>query len=153
MFLKNYTSSVPADDTIRNIERLLVNAGATGFQKVYKDKLCSAIIFQIEFAPGQKVAVKVPGNVDLCLEALWLDYSKSVVKARKTKADFAEQAARTAWKLAQDDISVQISLIQLRQKDFLQAFMSQVWDGQSTVYEKVRDHGFRALLPEKSGGQ
>lgn len=151
MFLKNYTSSVPAAQTIANIERLLVNAGATGFQKIFTNKLCTALIFLIEFKPGQKVAIKVPGNVELCAEALWKEYLGNVVKPRKTKADFYDQAARTAWKLAQDDIAVQISLIQLRQKDFLQAFMSQVWDGHTTLYERIRDGGFKMLLPEKSG--
>ena len=62
MFLKNYTSSVPAAQTIANIERLLVNAGATGFQKIFTNKLCTALIFLIEFKPGQKVAIKVPGT-------------------------------------------------------------------------------------------
>lgn len=39
MFLKNYTSEIHQDTTISRIERLLVNAGATGIQKLYYESL------------------------------------------------------------------------------------------------------------------
>lgn len=151
MYLKNYTSKVSADVTIARIERLLVNAGATGFQKLYEGGLCSAIVFQISFERGgMPINVRLPANVQRCQEALFADYVKASPNGRKEKADFADQAAQTAWRLVQDWVEVQVSLIHLKQVEFLQVFLPYVWDGQRTYYEALRETGFKALLPERS---
>lgn len=150
MFLKNYTSEIAADTTIARIERLVVNAGATGVQKLYIGGICSAIVFEIEFEAGKPLRVKLPANVEHCLNALWDDYSKSTVRPRKSKDDFLDQATRTAWKLVQDWAEVQISLVQLKQVEFLEVFLPYVYDGKQTYYEMLREKKFRGLLPEKT---
>ena len=147
MYLKNKTSKVSADVTMQRIERLLVSAGATGFQKLYANKICSAIIFEIEFEPGKKVAVKLPAKVDLCRKALWNDCVKTAPNTRKSESDFNDQAERTAWRIVQEWVEVQVTLITLRQIDFLQAFMSHVWDGEMTYYERLQQRRFAGLLP------
>lgn len=149
MNLKNYTSSIPADLTISRIERLLVDAGATGVAKEFRDGVVVGLMFRISFSPDRPEAtIKLPANVDACLNAFWKDYCASRGPlSKKTVEDFKEQATRTAWKLQQDWVEVQISLIRLQQQDALQAFLPYAWDGQQTVYERVRDRGFRALLP------
>ena len=149
MNLKNYTSSVPMDVTIARIERLLVDVGATGIGKEYQAGVVTALMFRIAFQPEKpEVTVKLPANVEACLNAFWTDYCKTRgPRSNKTKDEFKEQAARTAWKLQQDWVEVQISLIRLQQQDVMQAFLPYAWDGQQTVYERVRCNGFRALLP------
>lgn len=149
MHLKNYTSSVPADMTIARIERLLVDVGATGVAKEYQAGVVTALMFRIQFSPDKpEVTVKLPANVEACLNTFWKNHcSTRAVRSKKTKDDFKEQAARTAWKLQQDWVEVQISLIRLQQQDAMQAFLPYAWDGEQTVYERVRNSGFRALLP------
>ena len=149
MNLKNYTSNISADSTISRIERMLVDAGATGIAKEYEAGVVTALMFRIKFAPDNPEAtVKLPANVEACLNAFWQDHCKSrTSRSRKTKDDFREQAIRTAWKLQHDWVEIQISLIRLKQVDALQAFLQYAWDGQQTVYERVRNSGFRALLP------
>lgn len=149
MNLKNYTSGVPADLTISRIERLLVDVGASGIAKEYVAGVVSALLFRIRVLPDKpEVTVKLPANLDACLDTFWKDHCQGrSSRSRKTKDDFREQAARTAWKLQQDWVEVQISLIRLKQQDVMQAFLPYAWDGQQTVYERVRTSGFRALLP------
>lgn len=149
MNLKNYTSGISADTTIARIERLLVDVGATGIAKEYQAGIVSAMMFRIKVAPDKpEITIKLPANVEACLNAFWKDYcSTRSAQSRKTKDDFKDQAARTAWKLQQDWVEVQISLIRLQQQDALQAFLPYAWDGEQTVYERVRSTGFRALLP------
>jgi hypothetical protein len=149
MFLKNYTSEIHQDTTISRIERLLVNAGATGIQKLYTGANCTAIVFEIAFE-DRPLRVRLPANVENCLNALWNDYVRSSPKGRKEKVDFVEQATRTAWKLVQDWVEVQVSLIQLKQVESLEVFMPYVWDGKRTYYESLRENRFKALLPEKT---
>lgn len=147
MFLKNYTSEIPVDTTIARIERLLVNAGANGIRKLYENGQCCAIVFQIQL--DRVFEIKLPANVEHCLDALWSDYTKSSVRGRKEKEDFREQAGRTAWKLVQDWAEVQVSLIQLKQVETLEVFMPYVWNGKQTFFEAMKQTGYKAL-PEKT---
>ena len=66
-----------------------------------------------------------------------------------TKATIYEQAARTAWKLVQDWIEVQVSMIVMKQAEFLEVFLPYVWDGRQTYFESVKSGAFKAL-PEKT---
>lgn len=154
MLLKNYTSSVPVDMTISRIERMLVDGGATGIAKEYTGGIVTSLVFRISFAPDKPEAtVKLSANVAACLNAFWKDHCRTrSSRSKKTDADFKDQAARTAWKLQQDWVEVQLSLIRLQQQDAIQAFLPYVWDGQSTVYERIKQGDFKAMLPEKTEG-
>ncbi len=163
MFLKNYTSDVPVSQTIFKIEQVLIRCGVSGIMKEYGSTAGDivAITFKIDTATGP-MTVKLPVNKDRCLEALWLDYvdgdklspdGKSVQwssRKKKRKVDFAEQAARTAWKIVQDWVEVQMSMIQTKQADFEEVFLPYLYDGRTTVYQRVVDQGFKALLPERT---
>jgi hypothetical protein len=167
-FLKNYTSDVPVSKTISRIEAVLIKCGVTGITKEYGPTgEVTAIRFHIPVA-GRELTVRLPANKEKALTALWLDYADGEVLTekgdavehyqgdrysgkKKRKVDFAEQAERTAWKIVQDWIEVQMSMIQLNQADTLEVFLPYVWDGTATVYSRLKDSGFRALLPETAG--
>jgi hypothetical protein len=148
MNLKNYTSSVPADTTISRIERILVDGGATGIAKEYEKGRVKALVFQIEFAKDQlPVTIKLPANVAGCQQAMWKEHCRTRSRmSRKTDADFLDQAERTAWKLQEDWVACQMSLIRLQQQDAMCAFLPYAFDGHRTVYEKVKESGGRLLL-------
>lgn len=166
-FLKNYTSAVPVLQTIHRIEEVLIKCGVSGITKEYigTNGEIAAIMFHLEL-PGQPSAtVRLAPKTDEAQEVLWRDYagdddlaadgqSLRWSRKRQQKSDFRRQAERTAWKLLQDRIEVEMSLIQLKQRDFVQAFMADVWDGSATVYDRLLPRltqiGFRALLPEKT---
>lgn len=83
------------------------------------------------------------------LDALWLDYvgddkldekgrfAKWNCRKKKKRADFAQQAERTAWKIVQDWVEVQMSMIQTRQADFEEVFMPYLFDGKQTIYQRA----------------
>lgn len=151
MNLKNYTSSVPALTTISYIEAYLADAGVLGIAKEFgPDKQPVAVFFQVQEG-DKKFSVRLPAKVADVHEYLWRDYATTHPRPKKTKADFLEQASRTAWKIQLDWVQVQISLIKLRQADVLQVFMAYIWDGEQTVYEKVKGAGFKQL-PQYAGG-
>ena len=148
MNIKNYTSSVPVSTTVGRIEQMIADAGASGIRKEYVAGQPVCLIFEIAVAEGQPVRVRLPANVESRPEALWQDYRKNRgPRSNKGREEFREQATRTAWKLQQDWVEVQLSLIRLKQQEFLQAFLPYVWDGTSTFYERLRGGGFKALLP------
>jgi hypothetical protein len=57
------------------------------------------------------------------------------------------QANRTAWKLWQDWLEVQMSLIEMEQAEFVQIFLPYFWDGRRSYYDMVKEGGFK-MLPE-----
>lgn len=152
--LKNYTCGVAVDTTLARIERLLVDAGAVGIAKEYgAGGRVKSLVFQIPFEKGGPLAmVKLPANVDACLEVFWKDHCRTrSVHSRKQSEDFRDQAERTAWKLQQDWVQVQLSLIKLNQQDAMQAFLPYAWNGNQTVYDRVKAGGFKALgLPSST---
>ena len=150
MNLKNYTSGVPAGTTISYIEAYLMDAGATGIMKDIKNGQVIALMFEMDMGPktGRHV-VKLPANVEEVHKYLWKDYVTSSRRPRKSEVDFLDQAGRTAWKIVQDWVQVQVSMIKLKQMEPMQVFLPYIWDGQRTFYEFLKDKNFKAL-PEST---
>ena len=162
-FLKNYTSDVPVSQTVYRIEQLLIRCGVSGISKEYHQNISGkivALIFSIKLDLGKEWKIRVPVDEEKALQCLWLNYaagermnaSGSEIlyggRKKKKRADFREQAERTACKIMQDWIEVQLSMIQMQQADFQQVFLPYVWDGTQTVYDRIKSGGYRALLPE-----
>jgi hypothetical protein len=146
--IKNYTSSTAASTTISFIEAYLAECGVTGISKQYKDGIPVALFFHIDLPPS-RYTVRLPAKIDECQEYLWRQYCTATRRPRKTKEEFREQASRTAWKIQQDWVQVQMSLIKLKQVDFLQVFMGFLWDGQQSYYDTLTANKFKAL-PQSS---
>ena len=141
--IKNYTSSVTVERTIAKIEAALVSGGAEDIHKTYRSGLLEGICFQI-FDPtiSKKLSIRLPANHEAVFEVL----RGRVKKPRAgTIEKLREQASRTAWKIIQDLVEVQISLIQLGQAEFLQVFLPYVWDGERTFYAALKSGGFKLL--------
>jgi hypothetical protein len=155
MFLKNYTSGVPVSQTIYRIEQVLIRCGVSGITKEYSPTgEVVAVVFHIALTGAKPVPVRLPADVSAATDAFWADYCethKTEWKRKKKRSDFADQAARTAWKIAQDWIEVEMSRIQMRQGEPLEIFMSYVWDGNrgQTYYAALKESQFKGLLPEK----
>jgi hypothetical protein len=141
--IKNYTSGVPVDRTLARIEAALVRGGATNIAKDYKDNMLCAVNFTtVNPADGQRISVRLPANADGVYNAL----RESVKRPRAgTLEKLREQANRTAWKLMQDWIEIQMSLIAMQQAEFLQVFLPYVWDGHKTFYTALKAGGFKML--------
>ena len=166
MFLKNYTSNVPASQTIYRIEQLLIRCGVSGITKEYVSAAgrIGAITFSIQTDGNTpKLTVRLPADVEKAQDALWLNYAgndlgedgKMKWKSRKKlkRADFKEQAERTAWKIIQDWVEVQMSMIQMKQAEYREVFLPYVWDGEQTIYQRIKATNFQLMLPEKSSAR
>lgn len=141
MNVKNYTSTVPVNRTISRIEEVLADAGVSGIAKNYEDGKLIAVVFQIRAENGD-MTVRLPANVS----SVYAMLVKKIKKQHKGTLDrIREQAERTAWKLMQDWVEVQLSLVAMQQADFVQVFLPYVWDGKRTFYHALKDSGFRQL--------
>ena len=160
MFLKNYTSNVPTSQTVYRIEQVLIKCGAAGIQKEYvnTDGEISAVAFQIK-TPNGRVSIRLPVDVERALDALWKDYVGDDKltddgngirwnnRKQKTRLDFKEQANRTAWKIVQDWVEVQMSMIQLKQAETLQVFLPYVITSNGeTMFRRISGGNIAGLL-------
>lgn len=143
MHIKNYTSGVAASVTVARIETILASAGATNISKDYKDGRLVGVYF---VAPDPVTQAWHEFRVPVDVEAIFKILSKRRARptASTNKTDMA-QAERTAWKLMQDWIEVQFSLIQMKQAAMLQVFLPYLWNGQQTMFESLKAGGFKAL--------
>ncbi len=146
MNLKNYTSSAPIGSSIARIESLLAEAGANGISKDYSDGKITALRFQIRIAGQMAITIRLPINHD----AVFASLRKKIKRPRDGTLDrLEEQAMRTSWRLMQDWVEIQLSLIQLHKIDLMEVFLPYVWDGERTFYQAVKDGKFLALRDVK----
>lgn len=158
MFLKNYTSEVPVHETIANIERTLIKCKVSGITREYDlEGGITALLFHINL--DRNYSIRLFANADAAQDALYKDYMgddltpdgkvKYGCRKQKKRGDFKEQARRTAWKLQQDWVEVQMSLVQMNQVDFLQVFVAYLYDHKTkkSFYQTLSEGNGLLALP------
>ncbi len=145
--MKNYTSEVPVERTITRIEQILAKFGARNILKAYKDGELETLSFALFHAPsGKTLMIQMPANIDAVKKALAKPLKQE--PSRETIARIDRQAPRTAWRLQQDWLEVQLTLIELEQVEALQVFLPYLLiDGRQTFYKSLQEGGFK-MLPE-----
>lgn len=143
MRLKNRTSSVPFERTLARIETLLVDGGATAVSREYDGRQIAAFFFSLPAAEGRTVNFRLPANVD----AVYAVMASGVKRPRRGTLDrIRTQALRTAWKLMQDWVEVQMSLVAMDQAEAVQVFLPYAWNGKETLYAQLKAGNFQRLL-------
>ena len=141
--IKNYSSTVPIEKTIQQIESLLISGGACNTERIYVDKQLIAIRFGVTEPTTGKV-FKV--NLDADAEALYQALKNKVKRPRAgTLEKIREQAHRTAWRLNLDRLQIEMTRIELGQVHFLRVFLPDLWDGRKTFFDRIQDGGFKLL--------
>lgn len=144
MNLKNYTSGVPAGNSIANISRCLIHAGATNISHSYDpvSRQCDGMYFIP--VNGIPIVFKLPVKVAQCEKYLLAQRIKLTPEA-KTRCH--EQAERTAWKILHEWIEIQVSMIQLQQAEATEIFLPYIFNPATnkTLFERYKETGFKQL--------
>jgi hypothetical protein len=149
--MKNYTSHANPGQTAGRIELMLAKFGATRIQKEYKAGEIDAMVFNIPIPTGdgenRDQMIRLPANAEAVERVL-----RSTVSQYKNwpKEKLHAQAMMTAWKIQQEWVEIQLSMIEMHQLDPLQVFLPYAWDGTRTFYESLQEAGFK-MLPQKTG--
>lgn len=153
MFLKNYTSEVAVPQTINRIRQTLIKCGVLGIAEEYlQTGAIAALTFRV-VDKGSDFAVRLCPNIEGATDALWTDYKSTNSRGlkRKKREDFAEQAERTAWRILQDWVEIEMSKIQMKQADPTEVFLSYIQcNGESYYRRLINAGGYKALLAEKT---
>ncbi|HEX2868657.1 MAG TPA: hypothetical protein VHO03_16575 [Ignavibacteriales bacterium] len=146
MNIKNYSTTVPIEKSVQNIEKLLVEAGAVNISKAYNESRdVEALTFQlmIEQKPVFFKLEVTKYNANAIFNI--------ITKGRRlNKAQFESnfaQAKRIAWKLLHEELHIQLTRIHLQQVEALRIFLPYVCDPMTgvTLYQKLKEGSFKLL--------
>jgi hypothetical protein len=131
MALKNYTTKVPANRSVQEIQEMLIKAGASGVLMEYEKGTgrIAGLSFQIEF-DKKKMGFKLPLQ--------WKECQKVLEEQGNSRAWDDDYAYRVAWRILRDWVDVQCALIEIKQVQLQQVFLPYaIQKNGNTVYENM----------------
>lgn len=140
MAILNYTTEIPVEKTLAEIQTILVKAGASAVLNEYEAGEIVAVSFKVDVR-GQEIGFRLPANIDAVYKVLvarkkyrgWND-------EEKYRSSNTAQAHRVGWRIIKDWVEAQMALIQLEIASIDQVFLPYaVMRGGRTLYEHVKD--------------
>jgi hypothetical protein len=135
MALKNYTTKVPANRSIMEIQEMLQIHGATGVLTEYEKDTgrIASLSFRISVA-GQDWGFRLPMQ--------WREAQRSMIADGNRRAYTDDDYCyRVAWRITRDWVDVQMALVDLKTADLQQIFLPYtVTQNGKTLYEAVMDN-------------
>jgi hypothetical protein len=131
MALKNYTTKVPANRSVQEIQDMLQKAGTTGVLLKYEKGTgrIEGLSFQIEFG-NKKMGFKLPLQ--------WREAQNVLASEGNRRAGDDDYAYRVAWRILRDWVDVQVALIEIKQVQLVQVFLPYaIQKNQKTVFENI----------------
>lgn len=149
--IKNYTTKIPVEKTISEIEEILAKAGAKKILKDYDGVgNISAVSFMVA-VDNRDIPFKLP--IDLQAWTALIDRAVDEKKLPKRFMQDADQARRVGWRVIKDWIDAQMALVETKIVKIDQVFLPYVYDIKTdqTLYEKFIEHKEKFIaLPESS---
>jgi hypothetical protein len=116
MAILNYTTTIKAEKTIMEIQRILVNHGATKIVTDYSKGIPISVTFCVELK-GQIIGFSLPARYQGVLHAM--RNNKKV--PRRLVND--EQAVRVSWRIIKDWVEAQMALVEAELADLAEVFL------------------------------
>jgi len=159
MALLNYTTNIPVEKTISEIEKLLVDSGASKILKDYDDESnAKSISFIINTEHGE-LPFKLPMNVHAILQTLQTqsgEYKKSGSRQRRVVPPSMvnkKQAARVGWRIIRDWLEAQLALFFLQMVKIEEIFLPYMYSEKTgkTMFQMLEEKGFDNLIEYHKG--
>lgn len=133
MALKNYTTKVPVNRTIQEIQEMLQKGGATGIFMEYEKGTgrIDALTFRMDFN-GQPAGFKLPIK--------WKQAQKVLQNEGNNKAWDDDYCYRVAWRIVRNWLEQQMALIEIQMVDMQEIFLPYaVQKSGKTLYQQIID--------------
>lgn len=138
--IANYTTTVPVDRTLVEIQKMLAKAGARRVLTEYDDDgEIAGLSFQVDIS-GQPVGFRLPANTEGVARAL---------EAQRVSASYLrpEHVRRVAWRIIRDWLRAQFALIEAQQATLAQVMLPYaITHTGRTLSEEVEERGAHRLL-------
>lgn len=135
MAIKNYTTTINANKTIREIQEILSKHGANAIMTEYNNGEVIGLSFKI-MTPRGEMGVRLPANTDRVLQVL-----RNQRKKNNKVKDTMEQATKTAWRIIKDWIDAQMAILETEMVEMEEIFLPYMInnDGQ-TLYQAFKNN-------------
>jgi hypothetical protein len=144
--IKNYTTDIPVERTIAEIQQLLVHNGARGIALEYDERGSIKDIFFKVIVNKRELPFRLPAKADKVYTALH-EGTPDHYHTRYGNQWRAE-AERIAWRICKTWLEAQITLINLEQAKIEEVFLPYlILPGDKTLFETMERNQF--LLPAK----
>lgn len=153
MSLKNYSTTIDADKTISEIERILSTHGACDIWKQYDGAgyvVCLTFAVNTEFG---KMPFRLPMDAQKVSQILRNE--KRMGKASglsKAKSEDIDIARKVGWRIIKDWIDSQLALVEVNLVKVEQVFLPYAYDPSKdrTLYETLKERKFGGMLMESN---
>ena len=130
--IKDYTTRIPAEKTIAEIEKLLAMFGANAVMKEYSiDGLVRQLAFKLD-EKTYKLPAKPEGVYELLFSEARSSDRRDVTKKREARA------YNVAWRIVKDWLHAQLSILASKQAEPDEVMLPYLWDGERTIYEAYK---------------
>ena len=138
MAIKNYSTTIPAAQTVGEIQGILAAHGAKSIIMNYNEQQePNAVLFMVETPFGDRL-FKLPANID--------EFQK-VLQRQKVKCD-REQATKVAWRNIKDWVAAQMALLETAMVTFDEIFLPYMADKTGTTVYQLYSNGDLLLLED-----
>jgi len=145
--IKNYTTDIPVEKTINEIQKILAQNGARGIMLEYDGNGNITDIFFKIILNNKELPFRLPAKAERVYQALWGE--KQEWEYTRYGAGWREQAQRIAWRICKTWLEAQITLINLEQAKMEEVFLPYlVMPSNKTLFETMEQNKF--LLPSGS---
>jgi hypothetical protein len=138
--LLNYTTEVPAERTIGEIQKMLSSHGVTAMMTEYDGPHVSAVSFQIK-VNDKPLGFKLPCNWKAVMEIMRPKNPRNIYDAKRKAAQeeaLKQQAIRVAWRIIHTWVKAQLALVEVNMVTVPQVFLPYMQVGPNqTLYEKI----------------
>jgi hypothetical protein len=138
--LLNYTTEVPAERTIGEIQKMLSSHGVTAMMTEYDGPHVSAVSFQIK-VNDQPMGFKLPCNWKAVMEIMRPKNSRNIYDAKRKAAQeeaLKQRAIRVAWRIIHTWVKAQLALVEVNMVTVPQVFLPYMKVGpDQTLFEKM----------------
>jgi len=139
MGILNYTTSIKTDKTISEIQRCLVDHGATKIVTDYSHRMPTGLTFCLSINDSL-VAFNLPSNYRGVL--------KSMENDRKVPRKYVneDQALRTSWRIIKTWVEAQMALVEANLADVAEVFLPYaVTKNGQTLYNEIQQGELKLL--------
>lgn len=139
MPIKNYTTVVPANKSVFEIQDSLAKHGA------------KSVLIDYEQGTGRIEAVRFlltfhEGDIGFRLPIDWRKFKAVLIKQKVPKAQDDEYCYKVAWRNVRDWVLAQMALYETQMVELPQVFLPYAMKGDQTFYEVASN---QLLLPSK----
>lgn len=145
----NYTTKIPYQKSMAEIEALLMIHGASDiYKKVDEEGHVSALLFRLR-TPDGNLPIRLPIDANATLEVLKKQYLNREVDKRFATKDHAR---RVAWRIIKDWLEAQVWLVETQMAKMEEILLPYLMvDKDRTLYEAMKEKHF-LLGPGEEGG-